>query len=264
MTQLKALAAQCQPLTGEPAIEAGTVPTMVGDHGRTCAVEEEGDDLPSGQQGHPSELCKMTVFRGTPTWECHRVATLRTEQKDQWSSVLRVFFPLPPDQGQASPATQGQTTTAEKVEPTIYRIEWWVYWADKDQWLMSVRDRMRDRVLDSISGSPRTWYPDQGASHRYEWGATATDTQSKDYITFDISYKPQMMLIVSGGEYQEVYALRDDAFKKGRSCRTDSDNSRSFFLSRAKDEAESPLLPLPPGLSPQTSPTPPPCPIGMK
>jgi hypothetical protein len=73
-----------------------------------------------------------------------------------------------------------------------------------------------------------------------------------------------MMLAVSGGDYPETYELRDDAFKKGRSCRTNSDNGRIFFLSKVEGDHESPLLPLPPGLSPPSPSTLPSCPVDMK
>lgn len=172
---------------------------------------------------------------------------LRSDLPGQWSALLRVYFTGP----------AGGTFEAKSDAPsdtsTVYRIEWSVYWSDKDLWLMSVRERMRDRVLASVKKAvpklPRTRrILDEGLTHHYEWKAPAQDEKLKSFIAFDISYAPQLILTVARGEYMEVYAPRVLALDSAQKDQTSREDEVQDFLSTPKGDL--PRLPLPEGMSP--------------
>lgn len=200
---------------------------------------------------------------------CRETFVLRRELRNQWTAQLRVYFT---GQGSADDSAcnryghkpEGVTDTtqyadgaaaAQDTGSTVYRIEWAVYWADKNQWLTSVRDRMRDRVLGNIGAAApelqrsRTIL-DHGATHRYEWQGPGQETKLKSYIAFDISYSPQITLVVSRGEHSEIYAPRESALEAAQTGATNDENNLDAVLSNPAGDVP-PQLPLPVGITPK-------------
>jgi hypothetical protein len=186
--------------------------------------------------------------------DAHASAALRAELEGRWSALLRVFYT-----GKPSDSPNERMAACERLavetESKVYRIEWLVYWVDKDLWLVAARDRMRDKILSSVRSAvgslPRSReILDHGVTHRYVWKARVVNEnkrKTKSYIAFDISYPPQLSLVVSRGECDEIYAPRVIQLKQQQVAqeRREKDERVNDFLS---DDV--PRLPSPPGAKP--------------
>ncbi len=104
-------------------------------------------------------------------------------------------------------------TADTKSALTVYRIEWYVHWLSKDQWLMLARDRMKTRMVNEIFPPFRLTnvkLVDQGRTHRREWREAGDKNCTGPYLTFDLSYDPQMILVASLGAWEERFHERRD------------------------------------------------------
>jgi hypothetical protein len=193
----------------------------------------------------PDDLCwSSSIYRENErVLEGRKSLALRSALPGTWAALLRVYFTGAP----ASAASDTQQNVSK-----VYRIEWLVFWASADQWLATVRDRMRDRAIGNIDGaglklkkSKRVL--DRGAVHHFEWKASAKQEQLKSHIALDISYQPQLAIVVSRGEYEEVYAPRLAALKSNQGEVETEQGQVQDFLSRPS--ADDIWLPLPEGAS---------------
>ncbi len=192
----------------------------------------------------PDDFCwNSSIYRDNErVLEGRQSMALRSAQPNKWAALLRVYF---------TGATATASSDTQQNVSKVYRIEWMVYWANADLWLATVRDRMRDRAIGNIDGAGLKLKKsrrilEHGAIHHFEWKAPAKEEKLKSYIALDISYEPQLAVIVSRGEYEEVYAPRVAALKANQGAEAAEEGEVQDFLS--KPSAEDPWLPLPQGL----------------
>jgi hypothetical protein len=167
---------------------------------------------------------------------------LRSELEGRWSALLRVYFSAP---------TAPAPSDAPAAGSYVYRIEWHVYWVDRDLWLLSARKKMRERVIknvDAAAGSLRRprQVLERGATHRYLWQARAgksEEQKAESFIALDISYPPQMSLVVSRGEEEEIYSPRVAEWTREQADRKSEEGAVEDFLSKPSEEL--PRLPVP-------------------
>lgn len=224
---------------------------------RLCMTETEArsviEALPRGKNC-PSLSALPTLDHTCWTTVLHRESerllprqartsmALRSELEGRWSALLRVYFSAP---------TTPAPSDAPDAGSHVYRIEWHVYWIDRDLWLLSARKKMRERVMKSVDAAvgslrrPRQVL-DHGATHRYLWQADTGDAarqKAASSITLDISYPPQMSLVVSRGEEEEIYSPRVAEWTREQAERKSEDAAVEDFLS--KPAGELPRLPAP-------------------
>lgn len=193
----------------------------------------------------PDDTCwNSSIYRENErVLEGRKSMALRSALPGKWAALLRVYF-----SGAPPTASSDERQKVSKV----YRIEWLVYWTNPEQWLATVRDRMRDRSIGNIDNAglglkKKRRILDHGAIHHYEWKAPAQEKELKSYIALDISYAPQISVLVSRGEYEEVYAPRVAALKKSQNDEAAAEGEVQDFLT--KPSADDPWLPLPQGVS---------------
>ena len=210
---------------------------------------------------------KVDGERSTASMRCLESVTVRSELPGEWASVLRVYFregdSETPDltakkinaEAERLSKDESRKTNenllpippselAKLADQSVYRIEWYVHWLNLNEWQMLARDRMRDRMLNQIY--PPLKVADrqiirQGRTHRYEWRAPSDHPSAGCrgcYVTFDLSYEPQMILVASLGQYEEYFHARQDRRLVTHRLDQNDRNSVDMLLEPAKDDSK--------------------------